>query len=119
MHVTGGHHHGFYTLGPVGHSQIEHGADGLAGALGGKHRAPGAEQSGGILFALADDAGGLVQCVGPVDFGDVHPLTAQCPHALVTGHMEAAGTGGGVGADEIGNGGVHINPRSWLWRPGS
>ena len=72
----------------VEHGQIDHGPDAQRGAFGGIKGPPGAEEPGGVVLALADDALRLVKHVGPADLGDIPLLHPQRAFALVAGHME-------------------------------
>ena len=107
MHVPGRQDYRGTALGPVLQSQVQHGPDALAGALGGIEGAPGAKEGGGIPLALGDDAIGFIEGVGPLDLRDIQGLAAQGAAALMARHMEAGGMGSGVGAEKIGDGAFH------------
>ena len=83
------------------HRQVQHGPDALAGALGGVAGALAAEQGGGVLLALRQDALRLVEGVRPVDFRDVPGLAAQKAAALVAGHVQPGRARLGVALDKV------------------
>ena len=90
--------------------QGQHGPDALGGTLGGVKGPGSAEEGGGVFLALRDDAGRLVEGVRAGDLRDVQGLAAQKGPSFVSRHVQARAAGGGVGPDEVRNGGGHARP---------
>ena len=107
VHIPGREQKGFCTRRAGRDGQIHHRPQAEAGALGGVEGPGRAEKGRGVVLALPENAGGLKQRVRPGDFRDVPGLTAQRPPALVPGYMQTQGVGGGVGPDEVRDGGGH------------
>ncbi len=91
----------------VEEGQVEHGLHTLGGAPGAVKGVAGTEEGGGVVLAFQDDPLRVGEVVGAGHLGDVQVLAAQGAPALVAGHVEPGGAGGGIAAHKVTDGGIH------------
>ena len=94
------------------HGQKQHGPDALRRPFGAVIGVRRAEQTGGVGFALGNDAFRRVQLICTLDLRDVPRLKAQQVLSLVARHMQPGGPGLSIPAHKVHDGGVHAHSQA-------